>query len=259
LVESQELPSEWNGYEDATPKDNGGRVTAPHAMNAALIIPALNEEGAIGQVLDEVPEGLFATVIVADNGSIDKTAVVAAAHGAQVVHEPTHGYGNACLRALKELPRDIEIVVFMDADGSDSPGEVEHLLGPILEGQADLVLGSREMGVSEPGSLSAHQRLGNFVTTLLVGLLCGHRYSDLGPFRAIRADRLRELEMRDPNYGWTIEMQIKALRRGLRVIEVPVSYRRRRAGESKISGTVWGSLAAGVKILWTVTRLSFSS
>ena len=228
-------------------------------MNAALIIPALNEEGAIGQVLDEVPRRLFASVIVADNGSDDATASVAAAHGAQVVLEPSRGYGNACLRALRELPEDIDIVVFMDADGSDSPDDAEQLLRPIHEGRADLVLGSREMGTSEPGSLSAHQRLGNFATTLLVQVFCGHRYSDLGPFRAIRADRLRELEMSDPNYGWTIEMQIKALRRGLRVIEVPVSYRRRRAGESKISGTLWGSLAAGLKILWTVARFSFSS
>ena len=235
------------------------RAAAPYAMNAALIIPALNEEGSIGQVLEEVPDGLFAAVIVADNGSRDRTAAVARAHGALVVREPARGYGNACLRAIRELPEGIEVAVFMDADGSDSPADAERLLRPIREGRADLVLGSREMGGREPGALRAHQRLGNFAALLLLRLLCGHRYSDLGPFRAIRVDRLRELEMRDRNYGWTIEMQIKALRRGLRVIEVPVACRRRRAGESKISGTLWGSLAAGAKILWAVARFSFSS
>lgn len=225
-------------------------------MNAALIIPALNEEGAIGQVLDEVPDGLFAAVIVADNGSSDLTAAVARSRGARVVREPARGYGNACLRALGELPEDIEVVVFMDADGSDSPADAERLLEPIRGGFADLVLGSRVMGRGEPGALPLHQRLGNLLTVWLVRMICGHRYSDIGPFRAIRVDRLRELEMRDRNYGWTIEMQIKALRRGLRAVEAPVACRRRRAGESKISGTFWGSLAAGAKILWSVARFA---
>lgn len=232
---------------------------APQAMKAALIIPALNEEDAIGQVLDEVPRGLFAAVIVADNGSSDRTAAVARSRGARVVREPARGYGNACLRALEELPGNIEVVVFMDADGSDCPAQAERLLRPIRGGRADLVLGSRVMGGGEPGALRAHQRLGNLLTVSLVCMICGHRYSDLGPFRAIRVDRLRELEMRDRNYGWTIEMQIKALRRGLRAVEVPVACRRRRAGASKISGTLWGSLAAGAKILWAVARFSFSS
>ncbi len=235
-----------------------GVEAVPDAMNAALIIPALNEEGAIGQVLDEAPDGLFAAVIVADNGSSDRTAAVAQAHGALVVREPARGYGNACLRAIQELPEDIEVAVFMDADGSDAPADAERLLRPIGEDRADLVLGSRAMGDSEPGALRAHQKLGNFVTVSLLRIICGHRYSDLGPFRAIRVDRLRELEMRDRNYGWTIEMQIKALRHGLRVIEIPVAYRCRRAGESKISGTLRGSLAAGAKILWAVARFSFS-
>ncbi len=241
------------------PKDkNAGRAALP-VMKAALITPALNEEGAIGQVLDETPDGLFAAVIVADNGSSDRTAAVARARGALVVSEPARGYGNACLRAIEALPRDIEVVVFMDADGSDSPADAERLLRPVRAGRADLVLGSRVMGGSEPGAMRAHQRLGNFAAVSLLRMICGHRYSDLGPFRAIRVDRLRELEMRDRNYGWTIEMQIKALRRGLRVLEVPVAHRRRRAGASKISGTLWGSLAAGAKILWAVARFSFSS
>lgn len=227
-------------------------------MQAALIIPALNEEEAIGPTLAEIPRDLFRVVIVADNGSTDATAEVAASHGARVVREPARGYGAACLKALAALPPEIEAVVFMDADGSDIPAEAEALLEPIARGEADLVLGSRELGTAEHGALTPHQRFGNRLTVALVRLLFGRGYTDLGPFRAVRRSSLETLGMKDRDYGWTIEMQIKALRRGLRVIEKPVGCRRRRGGASKVSGSVRGSLAAGVKILWTVARLSLA-
>ena len=225
-------------------------------MNAALIIPALNEEQSIGRVLDEIPAGLYLTVFVVDNGSSDRTAEVAAAHGARVLVEPRRGYGNACLRAMAELVAETDIVVFMDGDGSDIAREASGLIDPIAYGEADFVVGSRELGQAEPGALSPHQRFGNRVATSLIRLLYGYRYTDLGPFRAIRASSLASLGMQDPDYGWTAEMQIKAVKKELRIVEVPVSYRRRRRGASKVSGTIWGSVSAGIKILWTVARLA---
>jgi glycosyltransferase involved in cell wall biosynthesis len=171
------------------------------------------------------------------------------------VTETERGYGAACLSAIKALPQGIEAVVFMDADSSDDPSEAEQLLEPIYKGRADLVIGSRTLGHAERGALEPHQILGNRLATGLIRILFGHHYTDLGPFRAIRADSLGRLEMCDRNYGWTIEMQIKALRNGLRVMEVPVSYRR-RVGTSKISGNLRASVAAGMKIIWTVFRLA---
>ena len=221
----------------------------------ALIIPALNEEQSIGRALAEIPAGLYAHIVVVDNGSTDATASVARAHGATVVSEPRRGYGSACLRGLGALDPSTDIIVFMDADSSDVPAEAASLIAPIVEGRADLVIGSRTLGKSEAGSLSPHQRFGNWLATSLIRLLYRHRYSDLGPFRAIRAAGLRRLGMRDTGYGWTIEMQIKALQKGLRVVDGPVSYRR-RIGKSKISGSAPASLAAAAKILWTVFRLA---
>ena len=209
-------------------------------MQAALVIPALNEEGSIGAVLEEVPPAWFCAVIVADNGSTDRTAEEAVAHGASVAVEPRRGYGGACLKALEALPAEAEIVVFMDGDGSDDPREADRLLRPIREGQADLVLGSRVLGNPVHGALPVHQRLGNWIATRLLRLLLGHGYTDLGPFRAIRADCLRQLGMKDRGYGWTVEMQIQALRHGLRVEEVAVSRRPRMSGESKVSGSLRG-------------------
>jgi glycosyltransferase involved in cell wall biosynthesis len=220
-----------------------------------LIIPALNEEPSIARVLAELPAGLYWRILVVDNGSTDRTAKLARAAGATVLEEPRRGYGSACLRALETLDPRTEIVVFMDADASDVPAEAADLIRPILENRADLVIGSRTLGSSEAGALAPHQRFGNRLATALIRLLYGHRYTDLGPFRAIRASSLRALQMRDRGYGWTIEMQIQALRQRLRVAEVPVSYRR-RIGRSKISGDLWASVAAGVKILWTVVRLA---
>lgn len=223
-------------------------------MTAVLIIPALNEARALRQVLQEIPPGVFGEIIVVDNGSTDDTAQVAGNAGATVAAEPRRGYGSACLAGIAALPEEADLVVFMDADGSDRPGDAVALIEPILRDEADLVIGSRELGAAEPGSLSPHQRLGNRLTVWLVSLLYGRRYTDLGPFRAIRRSALERLGMRDTNFGWTIEMQVKAVQRGLRIAEVPVAYRNRRAGQSKISGSLIGSAAAGAKILWTVAR-----
>jgi glycosyltransferase involved in cell wall biosynthesis len=220
---------------------------------AVLIIPALNEEPSIGLTLGQVPRALFKAIIVADNGSSDRTAEIARQAGATVVSEPERGYGSACLRALASLPPEVDTVVFMDADSSDDPREAALLLTPILNGRADFVLGSRTLGKAEKGSLQPHQRFGNELATFLIRLLFGHNYSDLGPFRAIRLDSLQKLNMRDRNYGWTIEMQIKAVQQKLRIEEIPVTYRN-RIGVSKVSGNLRASIMAGIKILWTVFR-----
>ena len=209
-------------------------------------------------MLSSLPAGLFSQVVMVDNGSTDRTAEVAQAHGATVVREPRRGYGRACLAGLAALDPNSDIVVFMDADSSDVPEEAGRLLEPIISGAADLVIGSRVLGQAEPGALAPHQRFGNRLATSLLAWLYGFRYTDLGPFRAIRADRLRQLGMRDCDFGWTVEMQVRALRSGLRVQEVPVSYRR-RIGTSKISGNLRASLAAGWKIIATILRLRFVS
>ncbi|MBL8231535.1 MAG: glycosyltransferase [Bryobacterales bacterium] len=224
--------------------------------STALIVPALNEEDVIGTMLSRLPAGIFQTVIVADNGSTDRTAAVARANGAIVVHEPERGYGAACLKAIEALPAGCDVVVFLQADASEDAGETPQLLAPIIEGRADLVIGSRTLGRAEPGALLPHQEFGNAVAALLIRLLYGHRYTDLGPFRAIAMDALRRLRMADRNYGWTVEMQVRALQEGLRVVEVPVSYRKRHAGTNKVSGNWKASLAAGWKIVWTVLRLA---
>ena len=222
----------------------------------ALLMPALDEQQALARLLDELPRERYARLLVVDNGSTDGTAAAARAGGAQVISEPRRGYGQACLTGLAALGGDADIIVFMDADGSDVPAEAERLLEPILRGEADLVIGSRALGRAEPGSMTWPQRWGNRLSVWLVRLLFGHRYTDLGPFRAIRRESLEELGMRDTNFGWTAEMQVKAVLRGLRVQEVPVSYRR-RVGRSKISGTVSGVLRAGAKIIWTIGKLRF--
>ena len=220
-----------------------------------LIIPAFNEAPSIGQVLDSLPPGFFSNIIVVDNGSTDRTAEIAAARGATVVSESRRGYGRACMAGMAGLPPDCSVVVFMDADASDDPSDVQRLLEPILKHEADLVTGSRRTTGFGKSVLAPHQRLGNALSTLLIRLLFRFRYTDLGPFRAIRSHKLQLLEMQDPTYGWTVEMQIKALQRGLRVREVAVNYRP-RIGSSKISGNLRASVAAGVKIVWTIARLA---
>ena len=222
----------------------------------ALIIPALNEEAVIGSTLDALQGAPLDQTIVVDNGSTDRTAEVARAHGADVAAEPRRGYGRACLAGMAALRGDITIVGFMDGDGSDDPADLPRLLDPIAAGEADMVLGSRLLGTREAGALTPQQRFGNVLATGLLRLFHGARYTDLGPFRAIRRDALDALRMCDTNYGWTIEMQIKAARNDLRVKEIPVDYRKRRAGESKISGTLRGTFSAGAKIIWTIFKYS---
>lgn len=225
----------------------------PFGIPSALIIPALNEAEVIGAMLDAVPRDWYAAIVVADNASTDGTAEIARSRGAMVVSEPQRGYGAACLAALAVLPPGIEAVVFMQADLSEDPEEAAGLVGPIAEGRADFVLGSR-VERALPGSLTLAQRLGNALATTLIRIRFGRRFSDLGPFRAIRRSSLDRLEMADRTYGWTVEMQIKALRAGLRVEEVPVSYRPRAAGVNKVSGQIGVAIRAGWKILWTIWR-----
>ena len=226
--------------------------------DVTVIIPALNEEQALPLVLRDLPP--VGRVIVVDNGSRDRTAEVAAQAGAVVVPEPRRGYGSACLCGLAEIERRTaagepppRIVVFVDADHSDHADLLPQLVAPIFDGQADFVLGSRILGEREPGAMPPAAYFGNHFACFLMRLLFGARFTDLGPFRAIDYAKLRELAMCDANFGWTIEMQIKAVRAGLRWLEIPVPYRC-RVGQSKISGTVSGVIKAGSKILWTIAR-----
>jgi glycosyltransferase involved in cell wall biosynthesis len=220
----------------------------------AAIIPALDEETAIGALLEAIDRTRVRDVIVGDNGSRDRTAEVAASRRARVVRVEERGYGAACAGALGALAADVDTILFMDADGSDDPAEIPLLLEPIAAGRADLVIGSRALGTVERGALTPQQRFGNWLATLLIALIYHHRYTDLGPFRAIRREVLERIDMRDRRYGWTVEMQIRALQLGSRVAEVPVSYRR-RVGRSKISGTVTGVIKAGWGIVYTIFRL----
>lgn len=227
-------------------------------IRAALIIPAFNEEEVIEQALDAIPSDLYSLIIVADNGSTDRTAALARGRGATVVSQLEKGYGAACLQAMGALPASIEAVVFMQADNSEVASEAHSLLAPIARGEADLVIGSRVLGNAEPGALLPHQRLGNELAIMLIRVFWGHRYTDLGPYRAISAAGLKALGMTDRNYGWTVEMQVRALRHGLRVLEIPVTYKVRAAGENKVSGNLTTSIRAGAKIIWTIARLLVS-
>lgn len=217
----------------------------------AVVIPALDEEEAIGKVLRDIPD-IVRQVVVVDNGSRDRTGEVARDLGALVVAEPRRGYGQACLTGIAQLDHP-DIVVFLDGDYSDHPEEMLDLVVPLVAGEADMVIGSRTLGARERGALLPQARFGNWLSTLLIRLLFGVSFTDLGPFRALRYDALKRLAMRDRDFGWTVEMQVKAARLGLRSVEVPVRYRR-RIGTSKITGTLSGTLRAGYKILWTIFR-----
>jgi glycosyltransferase involved in cell wall biosynthesis len=229
--------------------------------NIDVVIPAFNEERSLPLVLSAMaalPRPPVRRVVVADNASTDGTSRVAREGGAEVVLETRRGYGSACLAGLDHLRRTgpPDVVVFVDADFSDHPEELPSLIAPILAGEADLVIGSRILGNREPGALLPQARAGNFVACWMIRLLYGHHFTDLGPFRAVTWEALERMKMADTNFGWTAEMQVKAVRLGLRCAEVPVSYRR-RVGVSKITGTVSGTIRAGYKILWTVLRYSF--
>ena len=223
-------------------------------MQVAIIIPARNEAEALGRVLAEIPRTLVHEIIVVDNGSTDGTASVARHGGARVVTEPIPGYGRACLAGLSALSPSVDVVIFLDGDHSDDATELPRLLAPIANGQADLIIGSR-VSRAESGSLTLQQRVGNRLACWLMYKCFGVRYTDLGPFRAIRRESLARLKMQDVTFGWTAEMQAKAARAGMRIAEVPVRYRR-RIGRSKISGTLRGTICAGWAIVTTVLRVA---
>ncbi len=221
-----------------------------------VIIPAYNEADAIGLVLDEISEDLVRNIVVSNNNSTDNTGEVAKEHGAVVVFQPEPGYGNACLKAMDFIAKQEQkpdIIVFLDGDHSDYPEQISEIVAPILDGKADLVIGSRALGKSESGSLTPQQIFGNWLATRMLKLFYGVRFTDLGPFRAISYSSLLEIEMEDKNYGWTVEMQIKAAKKKLRSMEVPVDYRV-RIGESKVSGTIKGTIGAGYKIILTLFK-----
>ena len=226
-------------------------------MKISVIIPALNEEEPIAAVVrDCLATGLPAEVIVVDNGSTDRTAERARAAGAKVVVELTPGYGRACAAGVGAVPADCEIVVFLDGDGSDCPEFMDQLVQPITRGEQDFVIGSRTRGKRERGSMNFQQVFAGRVAGVLLRLLYGVRYSDMGPFRAIRRSALDQLGMKEPTYGWNLEMQMRAARAGLRILEIPVDHRCRTGGESKVSGTLRGTFVAGTRIIATLFRVA---
>ncbi|MGE3537676.1 MAG: glycosyltransferase family 2 protein [Candidatus Tectimicrobiota bacterium] len=224
-------------------------------MRIVTIIPALDEEEAIGRVVQAIPRTLIQEVIVVDNGSQDNTATVARTAGATVVVEPQRGYGAACLAGTRAACR-ADILVFLDGDASDDPAEIARVLQPILDGQAEVVLGSRTTGQGDQSGLTPQQRVGNFVVTRLVRLLYGIALTDIGPFRAITTAAFQTLGMEHKTYGWPVEMVVKAAKKGYRIVEVPVSCHK-RIGRSKIAGTVKGSLLAGYHLLRTTLRYAW--
>lgn len=225
-------------------------------IDIKVIIPAFNEENAVGKVIQDIPKDQISEIIVVNNASTDRTEIAAKSEGATVLNEPIKGYGNACLKGMKYLldqQNHPDVVVFLDADYSDHPQELPLLVDPIVTGTHDFVIGSRALGERQQGSMTIPQIFGNWLATTLLKLLYGAKFTDLGPFRAIRYSSLMELQMQDKTYGWTVEMQLKAIKNNLRYTEVPVSYRV-RTGKSKISGTIKGTVMAGYKILWTIFK-----
>ncbi len=227
-------------------------------MTLDVIIPALNEEQSIGLVLKCLPAHLIRRIYVCDNGSTDQTATIATQCGATVIKEPKKGYGAACLKGLATIqlaenapPPDL--IAFLDGDFSDDPAQLPLLLDCLVQNNLDLVLGSRVLGNPEPGSLTLVQRFGNALSTWLIKYLYGYSFTDLGPFRVIRYTALMQLGMQDCNYGWTVEMQVKASKAKLNMMEVPVHYKK-RIGKSKVSGTLRGIFGAGLKILFTIFK-----
>lgn len=230
-------------------------IAPAHKPFISVVIPALNEETAIEGVVRAVPPDIADEVIVVDNGSDDLTAERARCAGARVVTEVNRGYGRACRAGFNSLALASQIVVFLDGDGSDCPELMRRLVEPIIDGTHDFVIGSRTRGNREPGSLSVQQVFAGRAAGLLAHALYGVRYTDMCPFRAMRRDALEGLCMREETYGWNLEMQMRAAKAGLRILELPVDHRRRAGGESKVSGTVRGTILAGTRILMTASRV----
>ncbi|MBI4861764.1 MAG: glycosyltransferase family 2 protein [Candidatus Riflebacteria bacterium] len=225
-------------------------MSAP--SDVRIVIPALDEERSLPSVLGAIPREAVREIVVVDNGSRDRTAQVARENGATVLTESRRGYGSACLAGIEHLKgTSCQVLVILDADFSDRPEQLPDLVTPILEGRADFVIGSRTLGKAEPGALAPHVRFGNWLAAVLIWATSGRWFTDMGPFRAIDFKKLLVLGMRDPTYGWNVEMQMKALRHGLRILEVPADYRC-RTGVSKISGTLRGTVGAGYKIISTI-------
>ncbi len=224
----------------------------PHIL---VIIPAFNEADSIEKVIRDIPEHVVREVVVVSNGSTDRTAEYAEAAGATVLHEQRRGYGAACLKGIAYAKtKQPDVVVFLDGDYSDFPNEITALVKPLFEEDVDLVIGSRIIGNAEPGALLPQARFGNWLATRLIRLFWNYRFTDLGPFRAVKFDKLLAMQMQDQTFGWTVEMQVKAAKMKLRCVEIPVSYRK-RIGVSKITGTVSGTVKAGYKILSTIFKL----
>ncbi len=227
-------------------------------MKIAVIIPAFNEEKSIGKVVGEIPADIVDEIIVVNNNSTDRTAEVSEKAGATVLYESFQGYGAACLKGIEYCKgKDIDIIVFMDGDFSDYPEEITLLTDPIINGEYDFVLGSRVLGKREKGALPFQSQIGSIIAGILIKLFWNEKYTDLGPFRAIKFDKLLELNMKDKWYGWTVEMQIKAAKKKYKIKEIPVSYRK-RIGKSKVTGTIKGTVMASIIILKTIFSEAFS-
>lgn len=222
-----------------------------------VIIPVYNEEDSIGKVISEIPDTIVRNVVVCNNGSKDRTASVAEAHGAIVVHQPEKGYGNACLKGMEYIANLVikpDIIVFLDGDYSDYPSEMVDLIKPIITENVDMVIGSRALGEMQSGAMMPQQIFGNWLATSLIKIIYSYEFTDLGPFRAIKYPVLMDMQMEDKTFGWTVEMQVKAAKMKLKTTEVAVRYRK-RIGKSKVSGTIKGTILAGHKILWTIFKL----
>jgi glycosyltransferase involved in cell wall biosynthesis len=224
----------------------------------SVIIPCLNEEEPIAQVIREVLAQNVDEVVVVDNGSTDRTAERAAEAGARVVREPERGYGRACAAGLKAVRSDSEIVCFLDGDGSDVPDFLSQMVLPVADGKADFVMGSRLRGRREAGSMTPQQIVAGWLAGVLLRLTYGVRFTDMSPFRAMRVDRLRALKMSEQTYGWNLEMQMRAAASRCRILEIPVDHRCRRGGVSKVSGNLLAGVQAGWKIVTTFLRLAMS-
>ena len=230
----------------------------PLESQTAVVIPAFNEESSIGRVVDAIPRFAVSEIIVVNNGSSDSTATVAREAGATVLSEPRKGYGYACLHGIAHaIKNKADIIAFMDGDNSDYPDELPDILRPIQEDGYDMVVGSRMLGKREPGAMLPQAIIGNWIACFLIRMFWGYKFTDLGPLRAVRTDALQRMQMSDPTFGWTVEMQIKAAKLKLKCTEVPVRYRK-RIGSSKVTGTLSGTLKASMKILYTILKHLFT-